>query len=222
MGDHVAPRRARRWFGRGRTRALLSLGVVAFVFIGTTGAYWTDDGTVTGGTISTATLDLTAGPTSGAENLVNGTPGAANWNSGILGITDLVPNESISATFVIRNSGTAPLRFNATVATTNNNLTSASVGLQVQVYDNGTTATNTGTQAAGTRAGSCNGTQVYSGYVSTTASGNVFPSDISLTTTGATRNLCVRAWLNSAAPNALQGKSTQVVLSLSAVQVNAP
>ncbi|HWJ82689.1 MAG TPA: SipW-dependent-type signal peptide-containing protein [Nocardioides sp.] len=219
MGSHAAPRQ-RKWFGRGRTRALLSLGVVALLFVGGTGAYWTDDATVTGGPISTATLDLTAGPTTGAENL-NGT-GPNDWSSGILGITDLVPNESIAATFVVRNSGTAPLRFNATVATTNNNLTSASVGLQVQVYDNGTTATNTGTQAAGTRSGTCNGTQVYSGYVSTTASAAVYPADIQLTSTGATRNVCVRAWLNSAAGNTLQGKSTQVVLSLSAKQVNAP
>lgn len=219
MSRHAAARRRRRWFGRGRTRALLSLGVVGFVFVGTTGAYWTDEGTVTGATISSGTLDLTAGPTTGSENLTG--TGPNNWNSGILGITDLIPAESVAGSFVVRNSGTAPLRFNATVSTTNNNLTSASVGLQVQVYDNGT-ASNTGTQAAGNRAGSCTGTLSYTGFVSTTASGNVFSSDISLTTSGATRNVCVKATLNSSAPNSLQGKSTQVVLSLTAVQVNAP
>lgn len=222
MGRHVALGRdtaRRRWFGRGRTRALLCLGIVGLVFVGTTGAYWTDSGTATGGTISSGTLDLTAGPTTGAENL--GGQGPNNWSSGLLAITDLIPAESVAGSFVVRNSGTAPLRFNATVASTNNNLTSASVGLQVQVYDNGT-ASNSGTQAAGNRAGACTGTLSYTGFVSTTASGNVFASDISLTTTGASRNVCVKATLNSAAPNALQGKSTQVVLSLSAVQVNAP
>ena len=175
---------------------------------------------MTGGTITSGTLDLTAGPTSGSENL--GGTGPNSWNSALLAITDLVPNESIAASFVVRNSGTAPLRFNATVQSTTNAMTSLSVGLQIQVYDGGTAA-NTGTQASSNRAGACTGgTLRLTTFVSTTASGNAFPTDIALTTTGATRTVCLVAQLNSAAPNALQGKSTAVVLNLSAVQVNAP
>lgn len=210
---------ASRWTGRGRKRALLSLGGLVVLLIGSTTAYWTDEATITAGPIATGTLDLTAGTTTGAEQLVNP---QSTWSSGLLAITDLVPNESIAATFVVRNSGSVPLRFNGTVRSSSNALTSASSGLQVNVYDNATTATNTGTQAAGTRSGTCNGSLVFSGYVSTTASGNVFPSDIALAATGVTRNVCLRAWLNSAAPNALQSGSTQVVLTLSAAQVNAP
>ncbi len=217
---HAAPRRrSGGWFGHGRTRALLALGVFAALAVTSTSAYWTDTGTVTGGTITSGTLDLTAGPVTGAENL--GGTGPNNWNSGLLAITDLIPAESVAASFVVRNSGTAPLRFNATVHSTNNTLTSGSVGLQIQVYDAGT-ASNTGTAAAGNRAGTCTGTLQLTTFVSTTESGNAFPADIPLTTTGATRSICLRAELNSAAPNGLQGRSTAVVLNLSAVQVSAP
>lgn len=209
-----------RWFGRGRTRALAALGVLVVLGVATTSAYWTDAATVTGGTISSGTLDLTAGPTTGAENL--GGTGPNNWDFAALAIADMIPNESVARTLVVRNSGTAPLRFNATVRSTTDALTSGTSGLQVQVFDEASSATNTGTQAGGDRAGTCTGTQRYSGYVSVTASANVFPADIALPTTGANRTLCVRAWLSSAAPNALQGKSTSIQLSLSAVQVSAP
>lgn len=224
MSRHAAARgRFGGWFGHGRTRALLALGVLGILAVTSTSAYWTDQGTVTGGTITSGTLDLTAGSTTGAENL--GGLGPNTWASGLLAITDIIPAESVAASFVVRNSGTAPLRFNATVQSTNNNLTSGSVGLQIQVYDAGAIsnpASNTGTQAAGNRAGTCSGTLRLTMFVSTTASGNAFPTDIPLTTTGATRNICLRAELNSAAPNALQAKSTSVVLNLTAVQVNAP
>jgi len=217
MGRHAAPR---RWFGRGRTRALLSLGVLATLGIATTTAYWTDEATINAGTIQSGTLDLSAGPTSGAEHL--GGTGPNTWSSALLTISNLVPGESIASTFVVRNSGTAALRFNATVRSTSNALTSGITGLRVQVFDNATTATNGGSQSTGNRSGSCTGAQAISSYVSTTASGNVFPADIVLPTTGATRTLCVRAELSSGAGNALQGLSTQVVLTLNALQVNAP
>lgn len=208
------------WFGRGRTRALVALGLLAALGVATTSAYWTDSATVTGGTISSGTLDLTAGPTSGAENL--GGTGPNNWDFAALAIADMIPNESVARTLVVRNSGTAPLRFNATVRSTSDALTSGTSGLQVQVFDQATTASNTGTQAGGDRTGTCTGTQSHSGYVSMVASANVFPTDIALPTTGASRTVCVRAWLSSAAPNALQGRSTTIQLSLSAVQQSAP
>ncbi len=219
MGSHSAPRRQRGgWFGHGRTRALLALGVFGALAVTSTSAYWTDSGTVTGGTITSGTLDLRAGPTTGDENLPG--TGPNNWNSGLLGITNLFPGESIAAAFVVRNSGTAPLRFNAKVRSTTNDLTSGSDGLQIQVYDN-SAASNT--PVAGVRTGTCTGTASFTGFVSMTASANVFgPPDIPLTTTGAVRNICVRALLVTTAPNALQNKSTQVVLDLAAVQVNAP
>lgn len=229
MGRHAARRRGwfgGRWFGRGRTRALLSLGVVTALGATTTAAYWTDEGTIPGGTISSGVLDLTAGPVTGAENLTG--VGPNNWDYAALAVSDMIPNESVSRTVVVRNSGTAPLRFNATVTSSTDDLTAGNHGLQVQVFDNSTAAAQTGTQAEGNREGSCSGgTQVFAAYVSTAVSGDVFPSDVTLAGTGDTRTLCLRAWLDSSAPNTLQSttsqqRSTRVVLTLNAVQVGAP
>lgn len=227
MGEHAAPRARSavagrwfggRWFGRGRTRALLSLGVLAALGATSTSAYWTDEASVTSGPISSATLDLTAGPSTGSEFLTG--TGPNNWSYAALTLTDMVPGESVSKTVVVRNSGTAPFKFNATVQSSTNDLTSGSSGLQVVIVDQSTAAAPTGTQAGGDRAGGCTGgTQVFSGFVSTTASGNILPADVALATAGATRSLCVRVVLNSAAPNSLQGKTTTVVLSLSASQL---
>lgn len=219
---HSAPRHRSAWrFGEGRTRALLSLGVVAVLGATGTLAYWSDSATVTGTTILTGTFDLTAGPVTGAEQLTG--TGPNNWDIATLGITDLVPGESVSATIVVRNSGTAALKVDATVATTTNDLTSGTQGLLVQVYDGSTAGTATGTQAAGNRSGPCTGgTQVYSGYPSTTASTSIFTTAPTLATTGATRDLCVRAQLSPTAPNALQAKTTKVQVALSGTQVAAP
>lgn len=227
MGRHVAPPcRARptdgwfggRWFGRGRTRALLALGVLAVLGVTSTSAYWTDEASVTSGPISSASLDISGGPSTGSEFLTG--TGPNNWDYTLLTLTDMVPGESVSRTVVLRNSGTAPLRFNAKVRSATNDLTSGSLGLQVIVFDQSSAAAQTGTQAAGNRAGTCTGgTQVSSDFVSTTSSANVLPSDVTLASTGDTRSLCVRVVLNSGAPNSLQSKATTVVLDVSATQL---
>lgn len=218
MAERALARYGGRWFGRGRTRALLCLGVLVALGATSTSAYWTDDATITSGPISSASLDLTAGPSTGLEFLTG--TGPNNWTYSALTLADMVPGESVSSTVVARNSGTGPLRFNATVSSSTNALTSASLGLQVIVFDQSTAAAQTGTAAAGNRTGTCTGgTQVFSTFVSTTASGNVFPSDVALTTTGATRSLCIRLLLNTSAPNSLQTKSTTVLVALSASQL---
>lgn len=234
MSRHAAPRtgarratraaqpRMPRWrFGQGRTRALVSLG--ALLLLGTTGtmAFWTDEAMIITSPIQSGTLDLTAGPTTGTENLTG--TGPNSWTYSAFAISDLVPAESLSRTVVIRNSGSAAFNFNATITSSTNNLTSGGQGLLVQVYDNSTAATPTGSQANGNRAGLCTGgTQVYSQYVSTTSTSSIYSTPFTLATNGSTRNLCVRAQLDSAAPNALQGKSTAINLALTATQVASP
>lgn len=212
----------RMWFGQGRTRALMATGILFGLGATATYAYWSDLGTVTAGPITSGTLDLAARDSAGGSDNLTGT-GPNNWNYTAFTISDLIPSESMSKTLVVRNSGNAPFRFNATVASSNNNLTSASIGLQVIVFDNSTAGTQSGTQAGGDRAGACTGgSQIFSGFVSTTPSSNIFASDISLPSTGDIRSLCVRAILNSAAPNGLQTKSTNIVIALSATQLGAP
>ena len=236
-GSHAAPRRraARRADSTSRStriKAVLCLGVV--VCLGTTGTWasWSDKGTITGAAIQTGTLDLTAGPTTGAENLVgagstNGSDAASNWDYSTLGITDMTPGESISKMVVVRNSGTAAFTVNGTVTTTTNDLTSGTAGLQVQVFDQATGATSSTNATTGFRTAACTGgTQVYSQYVSTTSTGTaIFATAPTLTKTQ-TRSLCVRVVLDTNAPNALQStstvtKSTKVVLKLDATQVTS-
>lgn len=211
------------WFGQGRTRALMATGILFALGATGTYAYWSDQGTIAIGPIESGTLDLTAGDSSGtADDNLTGT-GPNNWNYTAFTISEMIPNESISKTVVVRNSGSAPLRFNATVRSTDNDLTSGSDGLQIVVFDNSSAAAQTGSQATGNRAGTCSGgSQVFSGYVSTSVSSNFFGSDVSLPGTGDTRSLCVRAILDIDAPNSLQGDSTDIVISPSAVQLGAP
>jgi alternate signal-mediated exported protein len=209
-----------QWFGQGRTRALLATGIMFGLGATGTYAYWTDQGTVTAGTISSGTLDLTAGPSTGLENLTG--TGPNNWDYTAFNISEMIPGESISKTVVVGNNGSAPLRFNATVKSTNNNLTSGTDGLQITIHDNSTANTQTGTQAAGNRTGTCSGSVSLTDYVDTSASGNAFGTDISLPSNGNTRSLCVRALLMTSAPNSLMNKSTSIVITLSATQLGAP
>jgi alternate signal-mediated exported protein len=212
------------WFGQGRTRALMATGILFGLGATATYAYWSDSGTVTAGPITSGTLDMTARDSAGGSDNLQGT-GPNNWNYTAFSISDLIPGESMSKTLVVRNSGNAPFRINATVASSNNNLTSGSNGLQVIIFDNSTAGIQTGTQAGGNRGGPCSGgTQVYSGYVSTTQSANLYTVAASpqLPNTGDTRSYCVRAILDSSATNSLQTKSTNVVISLSAAQLGSP
>lgn len=234
MGDHRAsrtrrqPRRLgrrgvsseRRWFGQGRTRALLATGLVFGLGATGTYAYWTDQGTITATTFSSGKLDLTAGTSTGLENLVG--TGPNNWDYTAFSIDDMIPGESVSKIIVIGNNGNAPLRFNAKVASSNGDLSNNPNGLQIVVHDNATANAQTGTKAAGNRAGTCSGSSVFSTYVSTTQSGNIFPADIPLPANGNTRSLCVRAVLATSAPNSMMSKSTNVVFTLSATQLSAP
>ncbi len=222
MSRHAAPRPRRRWrFGQGRTRALVSLGALSLLGVSSTMAYWTDTATITTPTLQSGKLDLTAGPTTGAENLVG--TGPNSWSMTAFTLADIVPGESVSKTIVVRNSGTAALTFNGVLTSTTNDLASGTTGLLVQVYDNSTAAAATGSQATGNRAGACSGgTQVYSQYVTTTSTTKLFTTPVALTTTGSTRNLCLRAELSTSAPNTMQGKSTSLTLALDAQQVAAP
>ncbi|KQY59142.1 hypothetical protein ASD11_06000 [Aeromicrobium sp. Root495] len=234
-GSHTAPRRRaeRRAASTSRStrlKAALCLGVV--VCLGSTGTWasWSDTGTITGATIKTGTLDLTAGPSTGAENLVGtGTVGAtdaaSNWDYTALAVSDLAPGESISKTVVVKNSGTAPFTFNGTVTTTTNDLYVAATptqGLQVIVFDGATAATPTGTAANGDRVGGCTGgTSTYSQNPSTSSTTTLYGATPVKLVAGATRSLCVRVILSSTATNTLQNKSTKVVMKLDATQATS-
>ena len=127
-----------------RIRALLSLGVVlGFGAVGTA-AYWTDQATLAGTTFTAGTLDLKLD-----GNLAG--PGGS-YTKTSLGITNLIPGESVAVTVSVQNAGTVGFKYTAKAYNTGD----LSSGLRWTVVAN-STASNSGTEAAGTRAGSCCG-----------------------------------------------------------------
>lgn len=219
MGSHAAPRRRFLGLGSVQIRLLLCLGVFAIPAGVGTMAYWTDTATIQSGTIESGTLDLTVGASVEDSGYLPGQGGTFEYSQ--LTIGNLIPGESLARPFVVRNSGTVAFTYNASVATETNDLVSGANGLTVDVYVDGASS-NSGTEAAGNRSGTCTGTLVKSQAVSTsTGTIDLHETDQNLAA-DATRTYCARIVLPSGAPNALQGKSTTLIVALDAVQVGAP
>lgn len=222
MAQHLEPRRGRlrRALASRKVRALLCLGIFAVPAATGTMAYWTDEATIKSGTLKAGTLDLTVGATVADSNNLQGTGGQYDYST--LTISNLVPGESIARPFVVRNFGTTALTFNGFIYTTNNDLVSVAGGLRVAIYAGGT-PTDTGTEAAGNRSGTCpNGTLLRDQAVSMTTNNVGIEPSAFLLAPGTTRSYCALIRLDAAAPNALQGKITQLVIRLDAKQVGAP
>lgn len=205
------PRPTHRRRPSGRVRALLSLGLLLGVTQVGTLASWTDSATVDGGNLASGTLDLTVGESS--ANQLGGAGGT--WTHSTLALAAMAPGESVARTLTVGNGGSVALTYNATVATSNNDLHN---GLQLTVVE-GATAANTGTQAANNRSGTCTGgtaTALTNTNLSTTASG-LHPAAVPLAS-AATRSYCVRAALVTTAPNSMQGKTTALTFAFSAQQ----
>ncbi len=223
MSRHTAPRRRgprsvmARWSVQ--IRLVLCLGILALPAGVGTMAYWTDTATIRSGPIQTGTLDLTVGATVAESSQLPGQGGTFEYSQ--LTIANLIPGESIARPFVVRNSGSVSFRYNATIATENNNLVAPGSGLQVQIYVDGA-PTNGGTEAAGNRSGTCTGTLVSTQLVSTsTGTVNIHAADQNLAPNG-TRTYCARIQLLGSSPNSLQGQGTSLIIGLNATQLGAP
>ena len=204
---------------RGRGRALLSLAVVAFLATGMsvkgTFAAWTDSATMQTGSFASGTLDVTLN-----GNLVG--PGTANnpgtWTNGSFALANLSPGESIATSFPVRNNGTTGLKY--TLTGTGTGGLAVANGMQFAVYY-GVNAANAGTEAAGTRLGSCGGTTPTDANGTTlTSTASTFATDRVLAA-GAQETVCIVARLSGAAPNALQGQTMTASLLFNARQLTA-
>lgn len=216
MSAHRAPRR-RRSLRDVPVRVLLCLGLLlGFGAVGTM-AYWTDTGTLTGGSFTAGTLDVgldaaLAGP--------GGTYAATTFAAG-----NLVPGESAAFTLQVKNLGSVPFTYTARgtssgeLATSTSATSAQRLQLTVKV---GSTGSTTGAESTHDRVGSCSasGTQTYSGPLGATDT-SVVPTAQTIAT-GGTQNVCLLVTLPSAAPNALQGKSATTTLVVDAKQVGAP
>lgn len=198
MSSHKSTRRASRtsWWRSARLRAVLSLGVV--LGVGTTGtmASWSDTAVATSGTFTTGRLDLLLGNPAVDANPPQFTTDFA--------MTGMVPGSTKDGVLRITNAGTVPFTFKASGSATNSGVGTDQLGaaLRISVYPSSS-------------AGVCTGTAIVTDQP---VNGAFLPSQASLAN-AATRDLCFRATLPSAASTDLQGKSSVLTLTFTADQV---
>lgn len=124
----------RRWFGRGRTRALLSAGLLVGTGAVATSAYFTDRVQVAGTTIAAGTLhiDLEANYRVRPETI-------ANW--GDLNLTGLTAGTSKAGLMTVSNNsrGQLPMSFRVQAGATN----ALGAALTVTVRRGGSISSNT-------------------------------------------------------------------------------
>jgi predicted ribosomally synthesized peptide with SipW-like signal peptide len=193
MAEHRARRATHRRSVRARA-LLLSLGLVVAVVATGTYAFWTDDVTITGTTFTSGTLDLQ----------VNGSDSYTTTTLGMSG-TPMVPGDTSAEVLVMRNNGTAPLKYTLT-----GGLTGADAGAYSTAASLELTVVAGGTRSGSGNAATCTGgTTIYG----PTALTNVTSTAIIGTRRGplapaATESLCFQVTFDPAAPSSLQGKTT--------------
>lgn len=216
IGRPVPRRRAERPRGRRRVRALLSLGVVLGVGAVTTAAYFSDEATLGAGSFQTGTLDLTLDQGVITPNLTVDALGGSVVKAS-LGISAMLPGESVAAHVLVRNDADAGFTYKANGALGDSTFpTAAPVRLTFAVHAG--TASNSGTAAAGNRSGSCSGTLLYGPAVLTSTAVDVIGTARSLTS-GQSENVCVVVRLDPLADNTYQGKTATASFVFRATQV---
>lgn len=189
--DHTPRRRT------GRVRALLALGVVLGLGSLTTGAYWTDDATVTGITLSSGKLDLKL---DGQDDLTGYTS---------LSITNMVPGQSVAAVLTVSNAGNVPFTYTATSTATNPDSKNLAGALTVKVTGATTVTGSSPTATCGGATLAGTGAALGGGLVTTART----------ITPGNLERLCLQITLPTTAANSVQDASTGVTLSFNASQV---
>lgn len=180
-----------------RLRALLALGVLAVASVGGTFAFWTDDATVTGGTFTSGTLDLKV---DGADSHVSTT----------LSMSAMAPGNTSAEVLAISNGGNVPLRYSMTggLSGSDSALYSSSSALLLTIVKDGT---RSGTGNSATCTG---GTTLLAATPLTTSTASLLSARGPLAAAGA-ESLCLQVTMAAAAPTSLQGKATDLNLTLS-------
>ena len=196
----------------GRARALVSLGAVAALATGLsvqgTFAFWTDSATLSTGSFTAGSLDLTV---NGQLTGLGGTTTVTGT-----GLGAMVPGESQSASFPVANAGSVPLTWVASG-------TAAGTGAGVwsfQLFLGN--AANTGTAAAGNRTGTCSGTALAASSQVLGATSAAMSATARTLAAGASETVCLVATLPGAADNTAQTKSVTPSIVFDAKQVGAP
>ncbi|MFT4299491.1 MAG: SipW-dependent-type signal peptide-containing protein [Aeromicrobium sp.] len=187
-------------------RALLSLGLLAgFGAIGTT-AYWTDQASITGGTITSGSMDMRF-DTTGAIGLSTGyTKSAITW-------TGLVPGESKAFDLTVNNVGDPPFTYTATV-TQGSSPTWTYVDTPVTVqFFNGTAQADTVYPQQDT----CSGTALGTAQTVDTTNKSLITSAPTVAA-GGSHQMCMVVGIASSATNDNQSKTGSLSFSFTATQ----
>lgn len=197
MGRHAAERPARggRRAARARRRPPVKTVLVAALLLGAgstgTYAYWSDQVTVGGTTITSGTIDLT----------VDGLDAVTATTK--LDMTAMVPGNSVAAVFAVQNAGTAPLEYHLDSAASNADGLGLGSEFAVRVTD-GSVIGSQPTQA-------CDGT------VLATSTGFTIdllpPASARTVPASGSDSICIEATLPSGTPVALAGATTNVTLT---------
>lgn len=197
-GRHAAPRPAS---GGARRAAVVAL-VGALGLVGGLGtqAYWNDQATVAGTTLTSGSLDLLV---DGQQ----GNPSTYTWSS--LAMSDMAPGESKAATVTLSNAGSVPF----TVAATGTASGNLDPHVTARVVLSGAATTDSTYPRQETCTG---GTQTFEDTLGNT--GKTVISSTATMASGATRVVCVSLTLATTAPSSMQGKSYTPVFTFTATQ----
>ncbi|WP_341230561.1 TasA family protein [Nocardioides salarius] len=184
-----------------RRRPLQAFVVAGALLLGVTSglgtlAYWNDVETVTGGTVTAGSLDLTVEDTNGVA--------VGQWNQ--LTLATIAPGESVAAALTVRNVGTTP--FTVAVAASGTGLLLPAV--DVAVASGVAPVTTSPTYPRGQTCGVAIDRPL-SGSPTWDVAGTVQP--------GGSVQVCVRLALRVTADNTLQGKTITPSFTLTATQV---
>ncbi|GHJ59577.1 hypothetical protein NOK12_20950 [Nocardioides sp. OK12] len=190
-----------------RGRPLSGLLVAAAVLLGATGglgtfAYWNDVETVSGGTVTAGSLDLT----------VNGVQGPYVWN--VLQMNDMAPGESVAASLVIENAGSTPFTVTVTGAAATTGAVSVLPYVTATVRVGGTASSDDDYPRTETCSG---GTLAFESKL-TTASQPLATTTVIPRSPGSS-TLCVSLSLAGAAPMDVQRSTFTPSFELTATQV---
>jgi predicted ribosomally synthesized peptide with SipW-like signal peptide len=222
MGEHVAARSSARrgggwfggrWFGQGRTRALLCVGVLAVLGAVGTSAAWTDTASLTTGPITSGAMDLqleTATAGVGAVGL------GTNHTATEIAASNLTPSESKAFAVTVHNVGNANFTYGATVTQTGTWTFSAGA-ITVQLFSGGTPSTDTTYPVQEACTG---GTAITTAVTVTSGSTTVIPSTRALSK-ATNDSLCLVVAMATSADNTNQGKQGTLRFDFSAAQVTS-
>lgn len=178
----------RRWLGL----ALLGLTATSLATGAMSLALFTDSAAVAGNAFNAGTISISTSPT-----------------SAFLTLDPIMPGDTVDASLVITNDGTAELRYAMTSLSTNADTLALrdQMGLVVKT--------------AGTNCATFDGSTLFSGTLASAAFGDVTPgadaNDRTLAA-GLSETLCFRATLDISTGNAFQGAATTTTFTFTAEQ----